>query len=178
MFILKNTVRPKRSEKYLSDTAGAGIAYLLQHVYGPIYDQQISKIAAQNGDRTAFRVLEYGCGGGMNLIWIVRRLLDRQLKLDFACGTDFSAKMVEAAVKESSFSLPANAREKVSFHAVANENLDRDLPKELGRPLADLQNSFHLIVGVNTFRYCFDWVPRTSRPATSSLCSARAAAPS
>jgi hypothetical protein len=45
--------------------------------------------------------------------------------------------------------------DKVSFHVVANGNLDLDLPRELGRSLVDLQNSFHLIVGVNTFRYCF-----------------------
>ncbi|MBV8140894.1 MAG: class I SAM-dependent methyltransferase [Verrucomicrobia bacterium] len=142
-------------QKYVSDSAGSGIAHLLQHVYGRLYEEQIDKIVAQSGKNVAFRVLEYGCGGGMNLIWIVKRLLDRQLKLDFACGTDFSAKMVEAAKKEASSCLPRNVSDKVSFHTVANENLDRDLPKELGRSLADLQNSFHLIVGVNTFRYCF-----------------------
>jgi SAM-dependent methyltransferase len=142
-------------QKYLSNTAGAGIAYLLQEVYGPIYKEQISKLVAQKGDKVAIRILEYGCGGGMNLIWLVRYLLERQLKLDFACGTDFSAKMVDAAKKEASSSLPGTVSDKVSFYAVANENLDRDLPSELGRPLADLQNSFDLIVGVNTFRYCF-----------------------
>lgn len=142
-------------QKYLSDSAGTGIAYLLQHVYGRLYAEQIDNIVKQSGNNVAFRILEYGCGGGMNLIWIVKHLLDRQLKLDFACGTDFSAKMVEAARKEAFSSLPSTASEKVSFYPVANENLDRDLPKELGRSLADLQNTFHLIVGVNTFRYCF-----------------------
>src|SRR5271165_1797399 len=142
-------------QKYVSDSAGSGIAYLLQHVYGPLYEEQINKLITQSGKNGAIRILEYGCGGGMNLIWIVRHLLDRQLKLDLACGTDFSAKMVEAAQKEASSSLPSTVSDKVSFHAVANENLDRDLPKELGRSLPQLQNSFDLIVGVNTFRYCF-----------------------
>ena len=142
-------------QKYVSDSAGSGIAYLLQHVYGRIYEQQIDKLVTQSGGKAGFRILEYGCGGGMNLIWIVRHLLDRQLKLDFACGTDFSAKMVEAAKKEASSSLPRTASDKVFFRAVANENLNRDLPNELGRSLADLQSSFDLIVGVNTFRYCF-----------------------
>jgi SAM-dependent methyltransferase len=142
-------------QKYVSDTAGSGIAYLLQNVYGRLYADQINKLVAQAGDKGGFRVLEYGCGGGMNLIWIVRHLLGRRLKLDFACGTDFSQKMIEAAEKEASFSLPSNQSDKVSFHAVASENLSRELPKELNRSLADLQNSFHLIVGVNTFRYCF-----------------------
>src|SRR5262245_21032661 len=91
-------------QKYVSDTAGSGIAYLLQNVYGLVYADQINKLVAQAGDEGGFRVLEYGCGGGMNLIWIVRHLLDRSLKLDFACGTDFSQKMIEAAKKEASFS--------------------------------------------------------------------------
>jgi SAM-dependent methyltransferase len=142
-------------QKYVSNSAGSGIAYLLQHVYGPLYEDQIDELVKQNGDQAAFRVLEYGCGGGMNLIWIVRRLLDRNIKIDLAVGTDFSAKMVAAASKEASSSLPRTASNKISFHTVANENLDRDLPKELGVSLPALHNSFDLIVGVNTFRYCF-----------------------
>ena len=142
-------------QKYVSDSAGSGIAYLLQHVYGPIYEDQIDKLVKQKGGNSAFRVLEYGCGGGMNLIWIVRRLLDRNLKVDLAVGTDFSAKMIAAARQEAASSLPGTARDTVSFHTVANENLDRDLPRELGLSLLELRNSFDLIVGVNTFRYCF-----------------------
>ncbi len=145
----------KAVQRYLSDTAGSGIAYLLQHVYGRVYGEQIDKLVARSGDTPSFRVLEYGCGGGMNLIWIVKYLIDRRLKLDLACGTDFSPKMIEAAKKEASSCLPSTGSSKVSFHAVANENLNRDLPKALGQSLADLQNSFHLIVGVNTFRFCF-----------------------
>jgi SAM-dependent methyltransferase len=141
--------------RYVSDTAGSGIAYLLQHVYGRIYEEQIDKLVAQNGDKVGFRILEYGCGGGMNLIWIVRRLLNRGLKLDFACGTDFCPKMVDAAREEASCSIPSAENGKVSFHVVANESLRSGLSKELGGSLEDLQNSFNLIVGVNTFRYCF-----------------------
>jgi len=145
----------KAVRRYLSDTAGSGIAYLLQEVYGRLYDEQINQLVAQNGERAAFRILEYGCGGGMNLIWIVNRLLDRGLKLDFACGTDFSPKMIDAAKREASSSIPGGENSKVSFHLVANEHLSSGLSQELERSLEDLQNSFHLIVGVNTFRYCF-----------------------
>jgi SAM-dependent methyltransferase len=142
-------------QKYVSDTAGSGIAYLLEHVYGRIYKDQINKLVAESGDKRAFRILEYGCGGGMNLIWIVRHLFDRRLELNLACGTDFSQKMIEAATKEGSSALPSSERSKVSFYPVANENLSRDLPKEMNQSLADLKGSFDLIVGVNTFRYCF-----------------------
>jgi SAM-dependent methyltransferase len=144
----------KAVRRYVSDTAGLGIAYLLEHVYGRIYEEQIDKLVAQNGDKIAFRILEYGCGGGMNLIWIVRRLLNRGLTLDFACGTDFCPKMIDAARKEASSFIPSTENAKVSFQVVANENLSSGLSKQLGRSLEDLQNSFHLIVGVNTFRYC------------------------
>jgi hypothetical protein len=89
-------------QKYVSDTAGSGIGYLLEEVYGRIYDEQINKLIAQSGENAAFRILEYGCGGGMNLMCIIRHLLTRGLKLDFACGTDFSPKMIEAAKKEAS----------------------------------------------------------------------------
>jgi SAM-dependent methyltransferase len=143
-------------KKYVSNSAGSGIAYLLKHVYGPLYEQQIDKLVQQNrGSNAGFRILEYGCGGGMNLIWIVRRLLDRNIKIDLAVGTDFSAKMVAAAENEASSCLSSTAMDRISFHPVANENLGRELPKELGLRLSELQNSFDFIVGVNTFRYCF-----------------------
>jgi SAM-dependent methyltransferase len=143
-------------KKYVSDSAGSGIAYLLKYVYGPLYEQQINKLVQQNpGDKVGFRILEYGCGGGMNLIWIARRLLDRNIKIDLAVGTDFSDKMVAAAENEAASCLPSATMNRISFHPVANEGLGRDLPKELGLPLSELQNSFDLIVGVNTFRYCF-----------------------
>jgi SAM-dependent methyltransferase len=141
--------------KYVSHSAGSGIAYLLEHVYGPLYDDQIGKLVRQNPNRAKFRLLEYGCGGGMNLIWIVSRLLNRNLQVDLAVGTDFSAKMVAAAKQEAARALPGASSDLLSFHTVANENLASDLPKEVGLPLAELENSFDLIVGVNTFRYCF-----------------------
>jgi len=152
---LKEYSTAENVQRYVSTSAGYGIAYLLQHVYGALYEEQIDKLVTQMGGKEGLRILEYGCGGGMNLIWIVKRLSDRRINLDFACGTDFSSKMVEAAKKEAAFGLPNTASSNVSFHTVANGNLSRDLPKILGRPLADLQESFHLIVGVNTFRYCF-----------------------
>jgi SAM-dependent methyltransferase len=151
---LKEYSADESVQKYVTGKAGCGITYLLHHTYGRIYEEQIDQLVKDRGEK-ALRILEYGCGGGMNLIWIVKRLLDRKINLDFACGTDFSPKMIEAAKKETSSGLPSPASGKVSFHAVANESLGRDLPNVLGRPLADLQNSFDLIVGVNTFRYCF-----------------------
>jgi SAM-dependent methyltransferase len=141
--------------KYVSGTAGAGIAYVLENVYGPIYADLLDKMSAQAAQDGGFRVLEYGCGGGMNLLWVIRHLLQKAQPLDLACGTDFSSKMVEASKQEAREALHSRDLDKVCFHQVANENLVRELPKTLRRAPEELLGLFHLILGVNTFRYCF-----------------------
>jgi hypothetical protein len=54
--------------KYVARTAGARIAYLLENVYGPSYADLLGKFSAQAAKEGGFRILEYGCGGGMNLL--------------------------------------------------------------------------------------------------------------
>ena len=141
--------------KYVSRTAGAGIAYVLKNVYGPIYADLLDKMSARASQDGGFRILEYGCGGGMNLLWVVRHLLEKGQPLDLACGTDFSSKMVEAGKQETREALHPRDLDKVFFYQVANENLERDLPEALGGAPEQVRGSFHLIIGVNTFRYCF-----------------------
>jgi len=141
--------------KYVSRTAGAGIAYVLENVYGPIYADLLDKMLAQATQDGGFRVLEYGCGGGMNLLWIVRHILQKGQRLALACGTDFSSKMVAACEQEVREALHSRDLDKVCFHQIANENLVRELPKALMRETQEVLGSFHLILGVNTFRYCF-----------------------
>jgi SAM-dependent methyltransferase len=141
--------------KYVSGTAGAGIAYVLQNVYGPIYADLLDKMSAQAAQDGGFRILEYGCGGGMNLLWIVRHVLQKGQPLALACGTDFSSKMVAACEQEVREALHPRDFDKVCFRQIANENLVRELPKALKRENQELLGSFHLIIGVNTFRYCF-----------------------
>jgi SAM-dependent methyltransferase len=141
--------------KYVSGTAGAGIAYVLENVYGPIYADLLDKMSAQAARDGGFRILEYGCGGGMNLLWIVRHVLQKGQPLALACGTDFSSKMVAACEQEVREALHPRDLDKVCFRQIANENLVRELPKALKRETQELLGSFHLIIGVNTFRYCF-----------------------
>jgi SAM-dependent methyltransferase len=124
-------------------------------VYGPIYANLLDKMSAQAAEDGGFRVLEYGCGGGMNLLWIVRHLLQRGKPLHVACGTDFSTKMVEAGKQEAREALHSKDLDKICFYQVANEDLERKLPEALGRTPEQMLGSFHFIVGVNTFRYCF-----------------------
>jgi len=63
--------------------------------------------------------------------------------------------MVEASKQEAREALHSRDLDKVCFHQVANENLVRELPKTLRRAPEELLGLFHLILGVNTFRYCF-----------------------
>src|SRR5678816_3425538 len=83
--------------KYISDTAGAGIAYILQHVYAPVYLRSIRELKASRPKNHSFRVMEYGCGGGMNLLRIAELLRTEGVALERAYGVDFSPPMIEAA---------------------------------------------------------------------------------
>jgi SAM-dependent methyltransferase len=138
--------------KYSTETAGQGVSYLIQHDYGRVYDQAIDACRATS-DRPV-RVLEFGCGAGMNLIGLVARLQRRGIPLDRAWGTDFSASLIEAATKEARAFLAAECRDNVSFHVARNERLSADLAARIDRSAEELRESFDLILGVNTFRYC------------------------
>ena len=86
--------------RYVARTAGKGIQYNLNHVYGQLYSEIIDDILADRVEGRTFRVLEYGCDGGMNLIWILQMLMRRKLPLIEAIGSDFSQPIVAAAQKE------------------------------------------------------------------------------
>jgi len=140
-------------ERYVTDTAGKGIQYILNHVYGPLYTQVIDTICKRAGRNKMFRVLEYGCGAGMNLIYIFRLLLSKGVPVAAAIGTDFSKPLIGVAEKEKNTLIDFDNRKKITFLEASNESLLEDLAKELSQDIASLCNSFDLIVGVNTFRY-------------------------
>jgi SAM-dependent methyltransferase len=140
--------------KYLSDTAGTGIAHALTHVYGPIYRKVVKALVAQRPRGQAFRVLEYGCGGGMNLVKLVDIFREERAEIDRAIGADFSPRMVEAARQDAAQRLTPQLQQKIGFAVAANETLLRDLAKDLGVGDREITGSFDVVVGVNTFRYC------------------------
>jgi SAM-dependent methyltransferase len=140
--------------KYLNDTAGDGIAYALHHVYGPVYADVVRRLIARRPRGHRFRVLEYGCGGGMNLVKVLDLFRQQGAEIELGVGADFSPRMVEAAREDVVPRLPASLRERVQFAVAANESLARDLAKDLGMPIERLEKSFDVVVGVNTFRYC------------------------
>ena len=139
--------------KYISDTAGAGIAYILQHVYAPVYLRSIRELKASRPKNHSFRVMEYGCGGGMNLLRIAELLRTEGVALERAYGVDFSPPMIEAARKEAQEHLPADLNSRLTYAVAGNENLMSDLCRELHSSRKELAGTFDLIVGVNTTRY-------------------------
>lgn len=139
--------------KYISESAGDGIAYILKHVYAPTYLRAIRELIAARPKGHQFRVMEYGCGGGMNLLRIAELLQSEGAALERGFGADFSPPMIEAARKEATDHLPQQLSSKLTYVVAGNESLIPDLCRELNVPRKDLAGTFDLIVGVNTTRY-------------------------
>jgi SAM-dependent methyltransferase len=139
--------------KYTRATAGLGISYLLDHDYKDIYLQALAllpvDICAQG-----MRVLEFGCGAGMNLLHLLRTLREQGIKVAGGVGTDFSPVLIETARAEAKNYLSGQDFEKVQFCVAKNESLLTDLSASTSVAQSALRNSFHFIIGVNTIRYC------------------------
>jgi SAM-dependent methyltransferase len=104
--------------------------------------------------RSGVRVLEFGCGAGMNLLHLMSMMARREIALERAYGTDFSDKMIEAARYEASHQLTSERRKTVHFCVAKNETLATEMGANLGVPPDALLGTFDLIIGVNTIRYC------------------------
>lgn len=139
--------------RYTHEAAGHGISYLLQHEYANIYLAAIRDHLRAATNKNV-RLLEFGCGGGMNIISLLPLLERNGLKVDAAVGTDFSETLIDAAKAESRKLLSPTQQDKLRFVVARNEQLISDMAQGLSIPRSELQNSFHVIVGVNTFRYC------------------------
>ena len=139
--------------KYTTGTAGHGISYLLDHDYAEVYLRVVDS-SLQTRPRRPLRLLEFGCGGGMNIIHLVSLLERRGVQVQSAQGTDFSPRLVQAAEQEAKTFLPPDVAKKLNFYVARNERLLDDLAAASGTPVENLVGSFDLIVGVNTFRYC------------------------
>jgi len=139
--------------KYSAETAGFGINYLLQHDYADVYLSAVNSYLRTPPQRP-LRILEFGCGAGMNIISLVSILEEQGITVERAYGTDFSARLVESARREAKVNLQPNLAKKVSFCVARNERLGEELAAGSGKQAADFSGFFDLIIGVNTFRYC------------------------
>src|SRR5438046_425841 len=87
--------------KYTKATAGYGISYLLDHDYKAVYMKALELLPPPVKAR-GLRILEFGCGGGMNLVHLVSVLKQSGIRVEVAVGTDFSPVLIEAAKREAS----------------------------------------------------------------------------
>jgi SAM-dependent methyltransferase len=141
--------------KFTKATAGFGISYLLDHDYKSVYLEAVSVVPHQSHEG-GIRILEFGCGGGMNLLHIISMLSSNGIHVARAVGTDFSPVMIDAARREAKDYLRGQDFHNLQFYVARNESLISDLSTSAGIDKSSLQNSFHFILGVNTIRYCHD----------------------
>jgi hypothetical protein len=90
----------------------------------------------------------------MNLIHLILMLERQGINVQSAFGTDFSEKLIDAAKFEAKKYLSEDQQRKVTFCVAKNESLTLDLASQLNVDRNDLLESFDLILGVNTSRYC------------------------
>jgi SAM-dependent methyltransferase len=150
---LKEYSAEENIRRYMKKTAGYGISYLLQNDYGNIYIEAIDNFLPKLSER-GLRILEFGCGAGMNLIHLVSLLERRGTQVDFACGTDFSPALIASASAEAKEALTPRSAGRVQFCVAKNDTLLEDMSRELHGSPQTLAGSFDLILGVNTIRYC------------------------
>ena len=139
--------------KYTKATAGFGISYLLDHDYKTFFVKAIHCLP-RHVRQHGIRMLEFGCGGAMNLLHVMSSLGRDGFYIESAIGTDFSPVLIEAAKKEAQSYLTPRERSRVQFCVAKNETLLEELSADLGEEFSKLENSFHFIIGVNTIRYC------------------------
>jgi SAM-dependent methyltransferase len=141
--------------KYTRATAGSGINYLLDHDYKAVYLEALNLLPQQTC-QGGIRILEFGCGGGMNLLRLISTLSSKGIRVAEAIGTDFSPAMVETARREAKDYLRELDLRSPEFYVAKNESLISDVSTSAGIDKSSLQNSFHFVLGVNTIRYCHD----------------------
>jgi SAM-dependent methyltransferase len=141
--------------KYTRATAGSGINYLLDHDYKAVYLEAVGLLPQQTR-QDGIRILEFGCGGGMNLLNLISVLSGKGIHIAQAMGTDFSPAMVETATREAKTYLRGQDLPSPQFYVAKNESLISDVSTSARIDKSTLLNSFHFILGVNTVRYCHD----------------------
>jgi 2-polyprenyl-3-methyl-5-hydroxy-6-metoxy-1,4-benzoquinol methylase len=139
--------------RYTSRTAGHGISYLLRNDYAETYLSAVNQFLKVCTE-TPLRLLEFGCGGGMNIITLFALLERSGRKIERAIGADFSEKLILAANRECKTLLKPEQQVKMHFVVARNETIAADLRTALSLSESELKDSFHVILGVNTFRYC------------------------
>src|SRR5258708_15876828 len=77
--------------KYTTGTAGFGINYLLHNDYARIYLDAVNSFLT-NSPRRPLRILEFGCGAGMNVINLVPLLQQKGITVKCPSAPNFSQR--------------------------------------------------------------------------------------
>src|SRR4029453_18791310 len=101
--------------KYTKATAGFGINYLLEHDYKTVYLNALNFLPRKTREH-GIRILEFGCGGGMNLLQLISMLNRERIRVAKALGTDFSPVMIETARREAKNYLQEQDLQNLEFH--------------------------------------------------------------
>src|SRR5437868_12742787 len=101
--------------KYTKATAGVGISYLLDHDYKAVYLEALTFLP-QQAREGGIRILEFGCGCGMNLLHLISVLNSKGIPVAGAVGTDFSPVMIETARREANNYLRDRDLHRVEFY--------------------------------------------------------------
>jgi SAM-dependent methyltransferase len=149
----KEYTSPEAISKYTRATAGVGISHLLDHDYKSVYLAALALLPAPTTGN-GIRMLEFGCGGGMNLVHLVSILSREGIRIEEAVGTDFSPVLIEAAKRDARNCLREDELRRIGFHVARNETLASDLAASLQVDQPRLKGTFDFIFGVNTIRYC------------------------
>src|SRR5438445_4684 len=78
---------------------------------------------------------------------------EKGIDVELAVGADFVPAMIDAARLDLSEYGTPWARERVRYGVATNENLVAGVAEALGVLPKDISGTFHLALGVNTFRY-------------------------
>lgn len=138
--------------RYRRSSAGEGIDYLLPRVYGPIFLKAARAAAAETGAER-LRIAEFGCGAAMALHFVTEALLAEGSDVELAIGADFVPRMIEAAQLDIDDYGSETARERTRFAVATNEELAAGIAEALDSTVDAIAGTFHLAIGVNTFRY-------------------------
>jgi len=83
-------------QRYRRATAGDGIRYLLSASYGPLFLEAARDAIRETGAK-ALRIVEFGCGAGMAIHYLVEALRREGVDVELAVGADFVPAMIGAA---------------------------------------------------------------------------------
>ena len=101
-------------------------AILLDHDYKEVYLRALDLLSDQAKKR-GLRILEFGCGGGMNLLHLMSVLNRQGIRVEQAIGTDFSPVLIEAAQRDAKNFVGQEQLQRLEFHQAKNESLLADL---------------------------------------------------